>query len=266
MKSMSFLKESELQLPIAEVLNKKVAFAKAYKPGSLYTVYQPIIKINGEEIIGYAGLTRGRGKWRNPQNLFRHSYGCGHTIALDYECLHTAVRILPKLGRNKLLFINVEPVTLSHTFGRGSEGELFLKKIAVFARQVVFELTEGMKSRDFEVVKRAVGLIRKYGGQFAIDDVAGIGSKLVKLISIKPDFIKIDMGLIKGISTNHLNQKIVHQLMLLARKYGSELIAEGVEDKTDLEFVLKMGIPYAQGFYFARPQKKLQRALPAIKS
>ena len=243
-------------------MTSKKDFSKAYKRGAIFSVYQPIIEIKSRNIWGYEALTRGRQQWRQPEDLFRYSYVSGHTIHLDFACLYSAVKVLSELPSKRLLFVNVEPVTVSQTFIRGREGEAFLRKIRPYSRQVVFELTEGMKARDFKFVRRGVQFLRRAGCRFALDDVAGIGSKLLKLISLNPDFIKIDMGLIKGISTNRLNQKLVRQLIKLAERNDSVTIAEGVEDKADLDFVNAMGIHCAQGFYFARPQKKLLRTLP----
>ena len=222
----------------------------------LTTAYQPIFDIRTKKIIGYEALTRGRGKWRLPEGLFRHSYEQGFTIALDLECMWQALKILPKLG-DKLLFVNIEPMTLEHAFAKGVEGDFILKKIQHHSGQIIFELTEGMKGRDFKLMKRGVGLIRKHHCRFAIDDVAGIGFKLFRLLTLQPDFLKIDISLIRGLVKNPLHQELVHRLIALGRKNRSLIIAEGLEQKEDVQMVRKIGIPYVQGFYFARPKKIL---------
>lgn len=242
------------------VKNKKKTTSRR-RPRVLSTVYHPIVEMQSEKILGYEALTRGRGKWRMPEDLFRYSYEQGKTIALDFSCLRTAIKILPKLLKGDMLFLNVEPTTLTHTFMKGEMGDEFLKQISDYAHQIVIELTEGMKARDFELIKRGLFFIRKSGCQFAIDDVAGIDSKLIKLMGLNPDFMKIDMGLIKGLADNRLNQGIVKEIVDLAKEHKCWMIAEGVERKKDLELVRKIGIHYAQGFYYARPHKNLQRTL-----
>lgn len=225
----------------------------------LYSVYQPIVELGSLKTLGFEALTRGRGRWRRPEELFRYSYEDGNTIALDFSCIKIAVKILPKLQKGEFLFVNVEPTTVTHTFMRGEQGDALLKSIAGHAHKIVFELTEGMKARDFEMVKRGLFFIRKAGCQFAIDDVAGIDSKLIRLMSLNPDYMKIDMGLINGLAENDLNQEIVQELIELAREHHCWIVAEGVERKKDLDLVRKMGIHYAQGFYFAKPSKNLRR-------
>jgi len=223
----------------------------------IHTLYQPIIHISKGKILGYEALTRGRGKWELPENLFRRSYEEGFTTALDLTCIEQALQILPRLGSKKLLFVNVEPATLCHAFIKGREGELLLRKATRHARQIIFELTEGMKGRDFPLLKKGVSFLKKKYFRFAIDDVAGIGSKLFRLLALRPDFLKIDISLVRGFGKNRFQQGLVARLVALGQRYGTLLIAEGVERKSELAFVRRMGIPYAQGFYFSRPKPYL---------
>lgn len=226
------------------------------KMGSkLYSVYQPIVEIKTEKVLGYEALTRCSGRKNSPDRLFRKAYEKGSSVDLDLNCISTAVQILPKINKKELLFINLEPFTLCKAFVQGKQGEVLLKKISPYSDQIVFELTEGMKGRDFEFIRRGVRLLKKYGCRFAIDDVAGIGFKLFLLLSLKPHFVKIDISLVNGIAGNHFHRDLVHRIIELARTRGSRLIAEGLEKKADVEFVSRMGIHYVQGLYFSRPKK-----------
>ena len=227
------------------------------KYAPLRTLYQPIVEIDSKKILGYEALTRGKGKWTSPGNLFRAAYEDGCTAELDFNCFDSAFPIVHRLRKNEFLFVNVEPITLCHCFVHGKEAHFLLKRISHHWGQVVFELTEGMKARDFSLVQRGVLFLRKLGCRFAIDDAAGIGSKLIRLLSLKPDFLKIDISLVKGIQKSRLQQGLVRRLITLGRKSGCLLIAEGVEQKKDVDFIRGMGIPYAQGFYFSRPRKTL---------
>ena len=226
----------------------------------LYSVYQPIVNIRTEKVLGYEALTRGGGKQRSPEVLFRQAYDAGTTVALDLACLESAFRILPTLGKKEFLFVNVEPLTLASVFVKGKEGALLLRKVAPYARQIVFELTEGMKGRDFKFVKKGVGFLKKFGCQFALDDVAGVGFKLFRLLSLKPHFIKIDIGLVRGLHKSRAQQEMLRSLIALGKKIHALLIAEGVEREPELDFLRQMGIPYVQGFYFGRPQKHLLKS------
>lgn len=149
----------------------------------------------------------------------------------------------------------MEPVTFEWAFRDHGIGEKFLDKLGNRSRQLVFELTEGMKLRDFGLVKRAVSILRRKAAKFAIDDVAGFGPKLEKLFSLRPDFIKIDVKVIDGIVENITSRRFVKNLVRLSGRYGFSIVAEGIERARELKILRRLGIPMAQGFYFARPQK-----------
>jgi EAL domain-containing protein (putative c-di-GMP-specific phosphodiesterase class I) len=230
---------------------------KSWQSAPIYSLYQPIVEIGTKKVLGYEALTRGRGRHSLPVDLFRTAYEDGCVVELDFDCLDSACRILHQLKRGQLLFVNVEPMTLSQSFAKREEAEFLFRRISHHWEQIVFELTEGMKSRDFPFVKRGVHFLRKLGCRFAIDDISGVGAKLFQLLSLEPDFLKIDISLVKGLWKNPVQQGLVERLVDLGRKNHSKLIAEGVETKKDLDFIREMGIPYSQGYYLGRPKKVL---------
>jgi EAL domain-containing protein (putative c-di-GMP-specific phosphodiesterase class I) len=235
------------------------ASKKPYSP-EISTVYQPIVEISTTRILGYEALTRGIGEGRKPEELFFRSYQRGTTLDLDFHCLKSAFRKLSEIKKDEFLFVNIEPVTLSNSVLQQKQIRALLRKSAFRRSRIVFELTEGMKLRDFEFIKKGVAFLKRQGCRFAIDDVAAVGPTFSRLLSLWPDFVKIDMSLIRGLGSSRLRQKLVRRIVRLATRKGCHPIAEGVERKKDLDFVRKLGIPYAQGFYFSRPRKELVKS------
>lgn len=228
-----------------------------YQP--LQTFFQPIVDIRKNKILGYEALTRGHGKFRSPGDIFRFSYETGCTPFVDFDCFKSAFRILPRLAASQFLFVNVEPITLNDFFTKGDAVDLLLKKLGPSREQIVFELTEGMKARDFRYVKRGVAFMKRRGCRFAVDDVAGVGAKLFSLLSLQPDFLKIDISLVRGVWKNSLQQGLLARVLETGRRKGCRIVAEGVEQKKDLDYIRRLGIPYVQGFYFGRPQRDLPK-------
>jgi EAL domain-containing protein (putative c-di-GMP-specific phosphodiesterase class I) len=233
---------------------------QSFEADSIYTVYQPIVEIRSGRILGYEALTRARQGGHEPEELFFRAYQRGATIDLDLECLRSAVRVLPEFPHQELLFVNIEPVTLSSPVLHQKPMKRILRKCASYQNRVVFELTEGMKPRDFEHIKKGVASLKKQGYRFAIDDVSAVGPKLFQLLTLWPDFVKIDMSLIRGLGLSRIRQTLVRRIVHLAGRKGCYPIAEGVEKKKDLESVKKLGIPYAQGFYFSRPRRTIVKS------
>jgi len=231
---------------------------EAYR-GMVYSVYQPIVDIATGDVIGYEALIRSGDKM--PAEMFHKSYENGTVIPFDFHCLESSIKVLPELHEGQCLFLNIEPLTLEKAFSKGKEGEEFLKGLKAYSGKVVFELTEGVKKSDFAFIRRGVEFIRAFGYRFALDDIDDISVKTSQLASLKPDFLKIDLQLVQGIASNYLNQQIVREMVHMGRVNGSEMVAEGVEHKSDLEFIRNMGIRYGQGFFFAKPAKELVLSL-----
>lgn len=235
-----------------------------FKISSLSTKYQPIVDLRERKVFAYEGLTRGKGEWANPEKLFRNSYEEGYTVALDHACLRKSLSVLPKLGKDQCLFVNVEPITLGYLFNRW--GKENLEKIPVkYRKKLVFELTEGVKWSDFTYLKKGVQYLNKMKCRFALDDVKGVGVKLLKLFELKPQFLKLDMSLIKGLSESTFSRSVVQHLIELSRSKKSQVVAEGVETKKDLQLVEQMNIHLIQGYYFAKPATALKKTIPKAK-
>lgn len=234
---------------------------RKFDSGGTYSVYQPIVEIGSGKIFGYEALTRGIARIRQPQELFRKAYEAGDAIEFDLKCLRTTLRSFPKISKDQLLFVNIEPVTLGYAFRRGREVQKILDRMKSYANQIVFEMTEGMKLRDFDLVKQGFHFLKKYQCRFALDDIDGVDSKLLKLLTLKPDYIKIDMSLIQHITDHPIHQKLVAQLIELGKKKNFRIIAEGIENEKDFKIVQSLGIQYVQGFLFARPQRKLRKTI-----
>ena len=65
----------------------------------------------------------------------------------------------------------------------------------------------------------------------------------------------------KGVARSRFQQSFIRRLVRLGKEYSTLLIAEGVEVKKDLDFIKRAGIPYAQGYYFARPHRALRNGV-----
>ena len=146
------------------------------------------------------------------------------------------------------------------------EGDDFLKQVAPYSKQIVFELTEGVRLKDFDLIKKGVEFIRRRKFQVALDDFTDIGPKTFAVSSLRVDYMKIDIALITGIAENKLHQQIVRELIRLANMYSAHLVAEGIETEDDLVHVRKMGIRYGQGYHLARPNQDILQRIERTKN
>ena len=117
------------------------------------------------------------------------------------------------------------------------------------------ELTESAYTDNPETIKRAMQRLQEYGFTILMDDFGSGYSSLNVLKDISVDVLKLDMKFMVGSGSE--NQKrsecIVANVIRLAKDLLLPVIAEGVEEKAQVDFLSSVGCDYAQGYYFARP-------------
>jgi EAL domain-containing protein (putative c-di-GMP-specific phosphodiesterase class I) len=94
---------------------------------------------------------------------------------------------------------------------------------------------------------------RDAGFRVALDDVGAGYSSLNLLHQLRPDFVKLDMDLIRGVDGDPYKALIAGKIIEIATALGIETIAEGIETPGELEWAQTNGATYAQGFGIARP-------------
>jgi EAL domain-containing protein (putative c-di-GMP-specific phosphodiesterase class I) len=118
---------------------------------------------------------------------------------------------------------------------------------------VVFEVVESEEIQDVEHLTRIMEYYRSAGFRVALDDLgAGYGS-LSLLTRLRPDFVKIDMELIRGVDSDPYRAQIASKLLELAHDLKTFTVAEGVETEAEWSWCRNHGADYAQGYLFGRP-------------
>jgi EAL domain-containing protein (putative c-di-GMP-specific phosphodiesterase class I) len=223
--------------------------------GRLTTHYQPIVDMEPGTIMGYEALTRGpeNSIFEGPDALFAT---CGEQRLLpelDLLCRCEALRNARGFDPNKKLFLNALPETLGAPGFTGGGFLEALREADLQPRNLVLEITERTSIHDFEAFGRELGPLRRQGFLVAIDDVGTGYSSLQTITEVEPDFIKIDLSLIKNIHRSLIKQELVHSLLQVGARIGARVIAEGIETEDEYRTLRRCGVRYGQGFWFARP-------------
>jgi EAL domain-containing protein (putative c-di-GMP-specific phosphodiesterase class I) len=119
---------------------------------------------------------------------------------------------------------------------------------------IIFEITEGEKIEDKSHLIAIIQEYKRQGFKTAIDDFGAGYSGLNLLAEFQPDLIKLDLALVRNIHQDKVKQAILHGIMIVCQEVGIDIIAEGIETKEELDFLVQSGIRYVQGFYFAKPE------------
>ena len=115
------------------------------------------------------------------------------------------------------------------------------------------ELTESLLIQDTEGALSKIGELKALGVTLSIDDFGTGYSSLSYLKQLPIDELKIDQSFIRDIVTDPNDEIIVQTIISIGRKFGLEVIAEGVETQEQYEALVSMGCEYFQGYLFGRP-------------
>ncbi len=225
--------------------------------GRLVSHFQPIVHCDTPEtVFGYEALVRGRaddGSLVSPLELYARGRAANLLFALDRQARLSAVRGAASHGLASHLFINVNPATLGDSDAHLGATCDAITEAGLTAQQTVFEIVESDRIEDVPRVLRMLEDYRAAGFRVALDDLGAGYSSLTLLAQLHPDFVKLDMALVRDIDTDPYRAEIVSRLIESARALGARTVAEGVESENEWRWFRDHGAELAQGFLFARP-------------
>jgi diguanylate cyclase (GGDEF)-like protein len=121
--------------------------------------------------------------------------------------------------------------------------------------KIVFEIIESEGIENYEEISEFISEVKKTGAKISIDDFGTGYSNFEYIMKLKVDYIKIDASMIKDIDKNINSQMVTETIIDFAKKMNIKTIAEFVHSESVFIVVKNMGIDYAQGYYFGKPQK-----------
>jgi EAL domain-containing protein (putative c-di-GMP-specific phosphodiesterase class I) len=218
------------------------------------TVYQPVVDVVARRVIGYEALTRPPiDLFPSPDLLFKAAHREGVLWPLERLCRIRALESLPPLEADEYLFLNTEPDSLFDPELRDSGFARRIAEAGLEPERVVFEVTEHTAVRDYAAMRLALNEIRSMGFQLAMDDVGSGYSGLQTIAEMRPDYLKVDMALVRNMHLDSFKQELIATIRRFTDKTGIVLVAEGVENIDELESLARAGVRCAQGYLFSRP-------------
>ncbi len=213
--------------------------------------YQPIVDIDTRTIYAHEALVRGpNGEGAmsvlsqvNDSNRYR----------FDQACRVKAIKTAAQLGIQERISINFLPNAVY-------KPEVCIRTTLEAARvhgfptdRIIFEVTEGERVEDGPWFATILREYQRCGFLTAIDDFGAGYAGLTLLADFKPDLIKLDMALVRGIDTSTSRRAIVRGLMQVCQEMGIEVIGEGIETAAERDVLMDLGVRLLQGYFFSRP-------------
>jgi EAL domain-containing protein (putative c-di-GMP-specific phosphodiesterase class I) len=217
------------------------------------TVFQPLIDLHTERLVGYEALARGPlgTRWESPAALFTAAAAVNRVPQLDWACRAAAFRAATAAGLpdDVPLFVNVEPASI----GTPCPPHLAETVSAAAGRlRIVYEVTEREVARDPAGLLAAVSRARAGSAGIALDDVGAEPASLAMMPLLDPDVIKLDLRLIQGRTSPDV-AAIVTAVLAHAERTGARILAEGIEEPRHIDIARTLGASLGQGYLLGRP-------------
>lgn len=209
--------------------------------------YQPIYTLGDDwGICGVEALSRFTGSdARTPDAWFNEAARVGLGTRLELLAVRRAVEELLPLPGTFNVALNVSPATVL-------DGELADAIAKLPPGRVVLEITEHAPVHDYPALLRALGGLRAHGVRLAIDDAGAGYASLAHVLQLRPEFIKLDISLTRGINDDPARRALATALVAFAQHTGSTIVAEGIETAAELAALHKLGVHRGQGFFMSQ--------------
>ena len=234
-------------LPAADRAGLEAAFDTAMR--QLWVAYQPIVSAQDRSIFGYEALVRSHyAALPQPQVLIQAAETLGRLNELGRTIRDLVARDFSTRDDGTLLFVNLRPSDLLDPALVAPDAAL-----SALADRVVLEITERTSLETVRDMNQRIADLRAMGFRVAVDDLGAGYAGLTSFAQLQPEFVKLDMSLIRDVHLTPVKHKVVRSVTLLARDMGIKVVAEGIECVEERDAVVELGCDLLQGFHFARP-------------
>ena len=232
---------------IAERQRREERIEAALAPGNLQMAFQPIADLHSYTVVGAEALARFQCAPVRPPNVwFSEAAAVGRDAELELAAVRAAVAHIGELPSEVFLSVNVSPATALLP-------ALVEALAPVDPRRLVLELTEHAPVDDYPVLLQALAPLQAQGLRIAVDDTGMGYAGLGHLLQLRPDIIKLDLDLTRGIDGDPARRALATALVAFATETDATIIAEGVETAAELDTLRTLGIRWGQGYHLGRP-------------
>ena len=232
-----------------EIAALKANFERAM--ATLWVAFQPIVLNREQKILGYEALLRStEPSLPHPGAVLDAAERLNRLPELGQRIRALSAAAFEAAPPDALLFVNLHSRDLlDPLLYKDSEP---LSKIA---KRVVLEVTERASLDEVKDTQARIALLRYMGYRIAVDDLGAGYAGLTSFAKLEPEFVKLDMSLIRDVHESPVKQKLVRSLAALCSEMGLLVVAEGIEVEAEREFLARLGCDLMQGYLFAKPSK-----------
>jgi len=229
----------------------------------LTMAFQPILDLSTGAVFAQEALVRGLGG--ESASTILKQVNDDNRYLFDQTCRVRAIALAARLGVTCALSINFMPNAVYEPNQYIRTTLAAAESCGFPAKRIIFEVTESEKVVDPTHVRLIFEYYKREGFLTAIDDFGAGYAGLSLLADFRPDIVKLDMGLIRGIDTDRGRRAIVKGVLQVCSDLEIMPVAEGVETRAEVEVLRGLGVDLFQGYYFAKPAFESLAEVPAEK-
>jgi EAL domain-containing protein (putative c-di-GMP-specific phosphodiesterase class I) len=250
MKTFAQLVARQIDAEIArdEETNRKLQLVReAVGRGDLRIVFQPICQLSDGKVTGVEALSRFSSEpLRSPDLWFKDAADVGLAESLELIAIRKAIAAAAVLPPHLTVSLNVSPAV-------AIAGRLADALSAFDPARTIVEVTEHDMIPDYQALIDALAPLRAKGVRIAIDDAGAGYSSLRHVLMLRPDIIKFDISITRGVDSDPMRRAMAAALAEFARHTGTKIVAEGIETPAELDVLKALGVEKGQGYLFGRP-------------
>ncbi|MEY4512594.1 MAG: hypothetical protein RLZZ450_4716 [Pseudomonadota bacterium] len=210
---------------------------------------QPIVKNETCRIVAYEALFRTKNaELPHPGAVFNAAEALDMVAVVGRVVRRHAAALCETLPPNTQLFLNLHPLELldDALYQAGAP-------LTKHADNIVLEMTERMSLERIPDARSRVAALKEMGFRIALDDMGAGYAGLTSFAMLEPEYVKIDLGLVRNVDSEPMKQTLIRTIVRLAQDLSIDVIAEGVETAAEAAMLVSLGCPLQQGYYYARP-------------
>jgi EAL domain-containing protein (putative c-di-GMP-specific phosphodiesterase class I) len=228
-----------------EGLPSRVEVLALLESKAVSVALQPVVALADGTVVGHEALARFGGR-TSTQRWFRGAGAHGLSPALELLTVRTALRLLPRLPEGESLAVNLSPRALD-------SDEVLDALRDVDLSRVVVEVTEHEAVQDYAELRGRLDALREAGARVAVDDIGSGFASLRHALLLRPDVVKLDQSLTRGVHHDERQRALVRALVRFAEEIGVELVAEGIETTEQAAALRDLGLVLGQGWGLGVP-------------
>lgn len=252
--------DNSLSVELNRVYSLQKGLRTALQNNEFYVMFQPKISLDDSLVNGFEALARWESHefgFVSPAEFIPIAESSKMIIPIGSFVLEEVFKktkcLLNEGNDNFKIAVNLSEIQLREDVVL-SDFRHLINKYRIHPKYIEVEITESMLMKSFDKNVKILEEIKKLGVSIALDDFGTGYSSLNYLTRLPIDVLKIDRSFVIDLMNNPKSKCIVENIINLSHQLGIEVVAEGVEDKCQVDYLKTILCDIVQGYYFSKPK------------